>query len=147
MSEKLKYIVIVNGVPIPIVRKQIQDRIAGGKATFKDIKEEIRYIVDNFNEVLTKEGVLESLWELRTGFDLREYRTELMNIVTVLEEGEIGGGSEVTIMFEQSGERLSLDRAYSVPLSSIVEAEPVNTRKGIFYVYRFGVARAGRVGQ
>ena len=146
MSHKLKYIVIMNGIPIPIVRGDIESKILAKKATFKDIKDELRYVVENFSEVMAQEGVLEALMEFFEEYDLREYREQLTNILVMLEEGEIAGGSEVSVMFEQSGDRLTLERALNTRIASIVEAEPVNTGKGLFYVYKFGVARTGRVG-
>jgi len=143
----LKYVVIINGIPIPIVRKETITRIIEDKATFQDVKEEVGYVLDHITEVLAMEGVIEILMQFTEDFDTREYVLKLKNILKLLDEGEKQGmGSSIAVRFEQSGERFSVVQAYDIKLS-YVEPEPINTKLGFVYVYRFGVARMGRVGK
>jgi len=140
----LKYVVVVNGIPIPITRKDTVIKIEEGKATFYDIKNEIEYVMNNAAEVMAVEGVIEILMDYLGQIDIRAYILRLKNILNMINEGEKKGG-EIMVRFEQSGERFTIKQAYGIKLS-YVEPDPVNTKFGFIYVYKFGVARAGRVG-
>ncbi|MEX0568719.1 MAG: hypothetical protein Q6363_006110 [Candidatus Njordarchaeota archaeon] len=143
----LKYVVIINKTPIPIVRKKTEEKIAKKSATFRDIKEEIKFVIENLNEILTQEQVLEIIKYFSEVFDLREYVLSLRNILGILNRGESGGSTEVSVIFEPTKERLNLSKAYEIPISSVAELDARNTTKGIVYVYTLGVAETGRVGE
>lgn len=141
----LKYVVVINKTPVPIIREEVKEKIAKKTATFRDIKEEIEFVVENLNEILVQEQVLEVIKYLSEEFDLREYVLSLKNLLGMLNMGE-SGSAEVLITFEPTKERLHLDKAYETPLADVAELGAINTEKGIVYVYTLGVAEPGRIG-
>jgi len=139
---------MINGMPIPVIRDTMAKLIAEGKATLRDIRDEVEYVVENFNSIVLEEGFLETVMALTSMWDMTEYVHVLKNILEMFRSGEKPiAGSEVTIFFRQSGKRISLSKAYDARIGELAEPEPRNTPRGIVYVYELEVARAGRVGK
>jgi len=138
--------VIINGVPIPIIRNETVAKIAEDKATFRDVKEEIEYVLEHIVEILAMEGVIDILMQFVQDLTPRDYMIKLKNILNLINEGEKQGmSSQIAVRFEKTGEKFNVLEVYDIKLS-YVEPDTINTKFGFVYVYRFGIAKMGRVG-
>lgn len=142
---ELKYVVMINNTPIPIVRRETEEKIIKKTATLKDIKEELEFIIENLNEILVQPGVLEVVKYLSEVFDLRAYTLTLKNILGMLKKGE-ARPAEVSVLFKPTKMRLSVDKAYETPLASVTELGTINLEGGIIYMYSLSLSESPRSG-
>ncbi|MCR8470870.1 MAG: hypothetical protein NDP12_03340 [Crenarchaeota archaeon] len=136
-----KYVFIVNGTPIPVTRTETAKKIESNNLKLKDILEEAKYFLGNYNNLIQLKGVLEAMLPFIS--ELHAYEDDLRNKINLLEAG-IASGEDFSIRIDSK--RFSVKGFLDMNILEITKPVQRNTDYGPIYTIELSCLKEGRVG-
>jgi len=139
-----KYVILINEVPVPVMRDETKAKIEDGKLTLRDILEEAKYFLKNGESLIVIKGVLEAIMAfMEMGAKLDEYWKDLSNKIRLLEAGL--SGRDVSVRFDSK--KFSFREVVDKNILELTKPKQNQTPYGFVYSIELFVAEEGHVGK
>ncbi len=141
MLQAPKYVFIINGTPVPVVRDETVNKIESNNLTLKDILEEAKYFLANGESLIAIKGVLEAMLPFMS-VELAEYWDDLRNKIGLLEKGF--SAKDVGIRLDSK--RLEFKNVVGKNILELVKPKQRQTEYGYVYSIELTILGEGHVG-